>query len=113
MNKTLQNLLLLGAVVALVVLSLWLVPVSGPSADGQKVEVFAGADGQAEGVIAELAPDYQPWAEALWSPPSGEIESLLFALQAALGALVIGYYIGFCRGRSLPKEQFTARCHVV
>lgn len=38
--------------------------------------------------------DYEPWFESLWKPPSGEIESLLFASQAALGAGVIGYYIG-------------------
>ena len=29
-----------------------------------------------------------------WEPPSGEIESLLFALQAAIGAGFIGYYVG-------------------
>lgn len=60
---------------------------------------FGGADGEAEGAILEVAPNYQPWFEPLWSPPGGETESLLFALQAALGAGVIGYYFGVKRGQ--------------
>lgn len=60
---------------------------------------FGGADGEAEGVILEVAPDYQPWFSPVWEPPGGETESLLFALQAALGAGVIGYYFGVKRGQ--------------
>ncbi|NLD18069.1 MAG: energy-coupling factor ABC transporter substrate-binding protein, partial [Tissierellia bacterium] len=51
---------------------------------------FGGADGEAEGIITEINPDYEPWAESLIEPPGGETESLLFALQAAFGAGVIG-----------------------
>jgi len=58
---------------------------------------FAGADGEAEGVIGEIAPDYVPWAEPLWEPPSGEIESLLFSLQVAIGAGTFGYIFGMLR----------------
>ena len=60
---------------------------------------FGGADDQVKDVVAEINPEYQPWFEAIWSPPSSEVESFLFALQAALGAGVIGYWIGFQRGR--------------
>ena len=66
---------------------------------------FGGADGQAEEVITQINPDYQPWFSSLWEPPSGEIESLLFALQAALGAGFIGYYIGYVRGRKKAAEK--------
>ena len=60
---------------------------------------FGGADGEAEGVIAELTGGtYEPIADPLWEPPSGEIESLLFGLQIALGALIIGYFFGYYRG---------------
>ncbi len=38
--------------------------------------------------------DYEPWFSNIWEPPSGEIESMLFALQAALGAGFIGYFFG-------------------
>ncbi|HHV26788.1 energy-coupling factor ABC transporter substrate-binding protein [Anaerosalibacter bizertensis] len=60
---------------------------------------FAGADDQAEGVIEEINPDYEPWFESLWEPPSGEIESLLFSVQVAIGAGVIGYILGNMKGK--------------
>jgi cobalt/nickel transport protein len=80
--------LLLALVVILAVIPLFLHPGSE----------FGGADGQAEEVIAEINPEVQPWFEPIWSPPGGETESLLFALQAALGAGVIGYFFGLKRG---------------
>ncbi|NER35809.1 MAG: energy-coupling factor ABC transporter substrate-binding protein [Oscillatoria sp. SIO1A7] len=61
---------------------------------------FAGADGKATEAIAEVQPKYEPWFESLIEPPGGETESLLFALQAAIGAGTIGYVIGLYRGRS-------------
>ncbi len=94
-----RNVILLLLAAALVAAPLLL-----PVAEGLE-EPFAGADGQAEGVIAELAPNYEPWAAALWEPPSGEIESLLFSLQAALGAGLIGYYIGLRKGRATPSRD--------
>ncbi|MGM7722946.1 energy-coupling factor ABC transporter substrate-binding protein [uncultured Metabacillus sp.] len=60
---------------------------------------FGGADGKAEEMIGELAPSYEPWFKSIWEPPSGEIESLIFSLQAAIGAAFIGYVIGFGRAR--------------
>lgn len=30
---------------------------------------FGGADGQAEEAIAEINPDYEPWAESILEPP--------------------------------------------
>lgn len=66
-------------------------------------ELFAGADAQAEAAIGEIAPDYKPWFTPLWEPPSGEIECLLFALQAALGAGILFYYIGYVKGRSAGR----------
>ena len=64
---------------------------------------FSGSDGQAQGVIDEAG--YQPWFEPLWEPPSGEIESLLFSLQAALGAGLLGYYVGLRRGRGEARGE--------
>lgn len=60
---------------------------------------FGGADDQAEEVIEEIAPDYEPWFQALWEPPGEETESLLFTLQSAIGAIVIGYVLGFGKAR--------------
>jgi cobalt/nickel transport protein len=63
---------------------------------------FGGADGEAENVITAISPDYQPWNPGIptFEPPSGEIESLLFALQAAIGSLIIGYFFGYYRGKN-------------
>ena len=61
-------------------------------------EKWSGADDLAEGKIQEIAPDYKPWFEPIWEPPSGEIETFLFALQASIGSLIIGYLIGYYRG---------------
>ena len=67
---------------------------------------FGGADGAAEEVIAAVDPDYEAWADPILEPPSGETESLLFCLQAALGAIVIGYGFGYLAARKKyrPKE---------
>ena len=66
---------------------------------------FGGADGQAEEVITEISPEYEPWAESLIEPPGGETESLLFALQAALGAGVMGFGFGYL----VARHQFTKK----
>ena len=89
-----QNWLLLIAVVLLAALPLWLVEKPAADADGKSAEIFAGADNKAKDLIGEIAPAYQPWFKPILEPASGEISSLLFALQAALGAGFIGYYLG-------------------
>uniref|UniRef100_UPI002418AE33 energy-coupling factor ABC transporter substrate-binding protein n=1 Tax=Proteocatella sphenisci TaxID=181070 RepID=UPI002418AE33 len=55
---------------------------------------FGGADGIAMDIVTEIDENYQPNFEPFFEPASGEIESLLFALQAALGAGVIGFGLG-------------------
>lgn len=66
---------------------------------------FGGADGQAEEIILEIAPDYEPWAESILEPPGGETESLLFSLQAALGAGIIGLGFGYFIARSKYQKE--------
>jgi len=55
---------------------------------------FVGGDDQMEKVISEINEDYEPWFSSIWEPPSSEIESLLFSVQAAIGAGFVGFYIG-------------------
>jgi cobalt/nickel transport protein len=55
---------------------------------------FKGADDRGSDAIAVARPGYKPWFEPLWKPPSGEVETGLFALQAAIGAGLLGYVIG-------------------
>lgn len=65
---------------------------------------LAGADGIAGALIEETNPDYDPWFEPLSEPASGEIESLLFALQAALGSGVVCFVLGRITARK-PEES--------
>ncbi|MFE5969213.1 energy-coupling factor ABC transporter substrate-binding protein [Streptomyces sp. NPDC056463] len=96
------NTLLLLVVGALAVLPLVL------GLGDHKEEPFTGADGEAETAITEIDPDYEPWFSPLYEPPSGEIESALFSLQAALGAGVLAYYFGLHRGRRQGEARAAA-----
>ena len=98
-----KHILMLLGVVVLCVIPLIIYPAS----NGEEGEYFGGTDDASEGVFkqligldedAELGGITSPW-----EPPSGEIESLLFALQAAIGAIIIGYFIGYYKA----KAQFS------
>jgi cobalt/nickel transport protein len=65
---------------------------------------YTGSDGQGTEAITSLQPGYKPWFKPVVKLPSMEIESLLFATQAALGAGGVGFVIGLYRGRSLAQE---------
>lgn len=65
---------------------------------------FGGADGAAEEKIAEINEDYEPWFEPFIEPPGGETESLLFSLQAAFGAGIFAYGIGYFVARKKFKK---------
>jgi cobalt/nickel transport protein len=70
---------------------------------------WIGADSQAESVISQLTGGaYEPWFQSIYTPPSGEIESLLFALQAAIGSLIIGYFLGYYRALAKIENATTA-----
>ena len=89
-----KNLILVLLVVLIAAVPLWL------CRDAE----FGGADGLAEELIVETHPDYEPWFSPIFEPASGEIESLLFALQAALGAGVIGFVLGRMTAKK-PEEE--------
>lgn len=94
-NKRLSNWLLVVGVITLAVAPLIFV----------RGAEFAGSDDKAEKAISEVKPGYKPWFSSLFKPPGSEIESLLFASQAALGAGVVGYAIGLYKGRSQQPRR--------
>ena len=94
-KTTKNNIILLIIAVLLVILPL----AFNPGAE------YGGADGEAETAITEIKPEYEPWFGGIYEPPSGEIESLLFSTQAAIGAGVIGYVIGKIRGKREAIEE--------
>lgn len=98
----------INALLLLVVAALAVLPLAFGMGDHKK-EPFAGADAEAETAITEIEPDYEPWFSPLYEPPSGEIESALFALQAALGAGVLAYYFGLRRGRRQGELRVLAQ----
>ncbi|MEE0776199.1 MAG: energy-coupling factor ABC transporter substrate-binding protein [Bacillota bacterium] len=74
---------------------------------------FGGADGEAESAITEIDKDYEPWYASPMEhifPDGlpGEIESLLFCLQAALGAGVFFVCLGRLTMRSKMRKQMAA-----
>ncbi len=85
--------LLLAATLALMVLPLMFV----------KGE-YGGSDDAASQAVASSQPGFKPWFEPIWKPPSPEIESLLFAVQAAIGAGTIGYVVGRIHGAAKERE---------
>lgn len=80
------------ASVVLVVLAALLIaaPLALPGIDGK----FSGTDDAASAVIEASRPDYHRWMSPFWMPPSKEVESVLFAIEAALGAGLLGYVLG-------------------
>jgi cobalt/nickel transport protein len=77
-----------------------------PAAPGAEApSIFGGADERAQQAIGDIAPGYEPWFAPVFEPASGEIASLLFALQAAIGAGVIGFWLGL----SVARDRASAR----
>jgi cobalt/nickel transport protein len=62
---------------------------------------FAGSDDVGSSQISKITgipeENFHPliWQ---WVPPSGEIESALFALQAAVGGIFVGWIFGYWKG---------------
>ena len=80
-----QTSLLIVAVLALAVVPLFL-------ARGAE---FSGSDDQASEAISQIQPGFEPWFHPLFEPPSAEIESLLFAVQASIGTAFIAFFFGY------------------
>lgn len=90
-----KNIFLLIIVIILTIIPLYLI----------KDSDFAGADGKAEEAVSEISKNYKPWFNSIWEPPGGETESLLFSVQAAIGAGLLGYCLGYIIGKKKGKEE--------
>ncbi|GAB3453244.1 hypothetical protein GCM10027570_32300 [Streptomonospora sediminis] len=94
MPKTGTTWLLIAAAALIAVLPLLI------GAGAHLDEPFGGADAQAKTAVTEIDAGHEPWFSPFYEPPSTEIESGIFALQAAIGAGFIGYYFGVVRTRN-------------
>lgn len=89
-----KNLILISLVILLAAFPLWYC----------RGAEFGGADGMAGELIEETNPDYEPWFQPIFEPASGEVESLLFALQAAIGSGVVCFVLGRVTAKK-PEED--------
>ncbi len=68
---------------------------------------FKATDSINQTAIEEVRPGYKPWMEPVLKPSGGEVETFLFAAQAAIGAGFTGYILGLYKGRNerRPADQ--------
>ena len=68
---------------------------------------FGGSDDAGGGAAedAGYVPWLTDWIDAIYGELPGEIESMLFAVQAAIGAVLIGYFIGFSRSKKKVEME--------
>ncbi|MDI6604795.1 MAG: energy-coupling factor ABC transporter substrate-binding protein [Thermoanaerobacteraceae bacterium] len=71
---------------------------------------FAGSDDKGTEEIQKIDKNYKPWFKPIWEPPSGEVESLLFAVQAGMGAGFLGYFLGLAKGKKSVNEKEKGKC---
>jgi cobalt/nickel transport protein len=61
---------------------------------------FKATDSKNQTAIEEVQPGYKPWFAPVIKPSGGEIETFLFATQAAIGSGVTCYILGLYKGRN-------------
>lgn len=54
--------------------------------------------------IEQVKPGYKPWFEPVIKPSGGEVETFLFATQAAIGSGVVCYILGLYKGRTERRK---------
>ena len=104
-----QNRWITPALVALLVILFAMPFALAPRPTSPDEEAFGGTDAAVTTMLEQDGTE--PWFDPVFEPGSGEIESGLFGLQAALGAGVLGYVLGNLRGRKVGRETVTSEHH--
>lgn len=92
-------------VLLIIVAIIFIIPFFIYNGMGEDQGYFGGSDDSGSTYIEEHNPTYKTWANVVWEPPSGEIESLLFALQAAIGGIIFGYVFGMYNTQRKAREK--------
>jgi cobalt/nickel transport protein len=95
MKKPYQYLLIAFVIVSLVIIPLIIF----------KNTAFSGTDDKAVTAIQNIDKNYHPWFRGVKLFQSQEIISTFFALQAAIGAGILGYYAGYSRGKRANETK--------
>ena len=66
--------------------------------------VSTASDDNGPSLMQEMG--YVPWVTYIWQPPSSDMENGLFAMQAAVGGAILGYFLGIfhVQGRIRREE---------
>lgn len=92
---------LVGLVVVVLAVSFGIARTHAPATE------FGGADAQAVEALEEQG--VEPWFRPMFAPGSGEVESGIFAAQAALGGAVLGWAIGRLQSRATIRRLEAGR----
>jgi cobalt/nickel transport protein len=66
---------------------------------------FKATDSLNVTAIEQVKPGYKPWVAPVIKPSGGEIETFLFATQAAIGSGVTCYILGLYKGRTERRKS--------
>jgi len=100
-----NTLLVIGIVGVFAVPVMWGMNTAGQPAG----QTYPGSDSRAVAAVGSVDPGYHPWFAPVFAPGSKEVESGLFALQAALGAGVFGFALGRLSARRGLGERSLGR----
>jgi cobalt/nickel transport protein len=95
MRKLSTNILLLSGAVILSVAPILMY-------QGQE---FKATDSLNVTAIEQVKPGYKPWFTPVIKPSGGEVETFLFATQAAIGSGVTCYILGLYKGRTERRKS--------
>jgi cobalt/nickel transport protein len=97
MQKSNQSFNLMLAIGVVVLAAIPLLSIQGKD--------FSASDDKSSKGVEELRPGYKPWFESVFKPQGGEVETFLFATQAAIGSGVTCYILGLYKGRSDRQNE--------
>lgn len=100
-----SNWCLLGAFILISAIPFWWVAPLALDPSLENAQLFSGADAKASELILKISPEYKTWFSPVYEPQSSEIATLLFALQAAIGAGVLGYWLGSSVARDKHRKE--------
>ncbi len=69
---------------------------------------YSGTDDQGMDAITEIDENYEPWFNSIFEPGSDQMEVTLFSLQTAIGAGLLGYFIGNMKKKAKKKNEHTS-----